>query len=165
MFKRLFLTLATVASMALAVPASAQVTYSFTGFSDVIGGPQSFILTLPDYLTADQFVPASAFTSCASATPCAGFQFNLVDPFNNFAGYSLIDFKDDTSGTFYYFKTADFAANGTYSNAEIGFNLATLTVSGAANAVPEPAAWGMLIGGFGFAGAAMRRRRLRVRFA
>jgi hypothetical protein len=32
--------------------------------------------------------------------------------------------------------------------------------------VPEPAAWGMLIGGFGMAGAAMRRRRrTAVRFA
>jgi hypothetical protein len=33
------------------------------------------------------------------------------------------------------------------------------SVSLNAAAVPEPAAWGMLIGGFGFAGAAMRRRR------
>ncbi|MHA6719312.1 PEPxxWA-CTERM sorting domain-containing protein [Sphingomonas sp. RS6] len=31
--------------------------------------------------------------------------------------------------------------------------------------VPEPAAWGMLIGGFGMAGAAMRARRTRVAFA
>jgi len=32
--------------------------------------------------------------------------------------------------------------------------------------VPEPAAWGMLIGGFGLAGAGMRRRRTtKVRFA
>ncbi|MET0307171.1 MAG: PEPxxWA-CTERM sorting domain-containing protein [Sphingomonas sp.] len=32
-------------------------------------------------------------------------------------------------------------------------------------AVPEPAAWGMMIGGFGLAGAAMRRRRVRVAYA
>jgi hypothetical protein len=31
--------------------------------------------------------------------------------------------------------------------------------------VPEPAAWGMLIGGFGLAGAAMRTRRTKVAFA
>lgn len=32
----------------------------------------------------------------------------------------------------------------------------------AVNAVPEPAAWGMMIAGFGLAGAAMRRRRHKV---
>jgi hypothetical protein len=31
--------------------------------------------------------------------------------------------------------------------------------------VPEPAAWGMMIGGFGLAGAAMRRRQTKVSFA
>jgi hypothetical protein len=165
MFKRYLFAVAAICSASFAVPASAQVTYSFSGFSDVIGGPQSFTLTLNDYLTADRFVPASAFTSCVSATPCQGFQFNLVDPFNNFTDYSLIDFKDDSSGTFYYFKTPDFAANGTYTNEEVGFNLATLTVSGSANAVPEPAAWGMMIGGFGLAGMAMRRRRASLRYA
>lgn len=33
------------------------------------------------------------------------------------------------------------------------------------NAVPEPASWAMMIGGFGMAGAALRRRSARVRFA
>ncbi len=32
-------------------------------------------------------------------------------------------------------------------------------------AVPEPASWGLMIGGFGFAGAAVRRRRMSLRFA
>ncbi len=34
-----------------------------------------------------------------------------------------------------------------------------------AAAVPEPATWAMMIGGFAFAGAAMRRRRASVAFA
>lgn len=34
-----------------------------------------------------------------------------------------------------------------------------------AGAVPEPATWAMMIGGFAFAGAAMRRRRTAVSFA
>ncbi|MBN8832151.1 MAG: PEP-CTERM sorting domain-containing protein [Sphingomonadales bacterium] len=34
-----------------------------------------------------------------------------------------------------------------------------------ANAVPEPATWAMMIGGFGLAGAAMRRRKTSVSFA
>jgi hypothetical protein len=32
-------------------------------------------------------------------------------------------------------------------------------------AVPEPASWAMMIGGFGMVGAAMRRRRTAIRFA
>jgi hypothetical protein len=33
------------------------------------------------------------------------------------------------------------------------------------NAVPEPATWAMMIGGFGFVGAAMRRRTSKVVYA
>ena len=32
-------------------------------------------------------------------------------------------------------------------------------------AVPEPASWAMMAGGFGLAGATMRRRRTAIRFA
>lgn len=48
-------------------------------------------------------------------------------------------------------------ANGAISG---GFTLATPPV--AAPGVPEPAAWAMLIAGFGLTGAAMRRRRIAV---
>jgi len=34
-----------------------------------------------------------------------------------------------------------------------------------AGGIPEPASWAMMIGGFGLAGAALRRRRVRVAFA
>ena len=33
------------------------------------------------------------------------------------------------------------------------------------NAVPEPATWAMMIGGFALAGATLRRRKAAVRFA
>ncbi|WP_262408448.1 PEPxxWA-CTERM sorting domain-containing protein [Sphingomonas sp. JC676] len=43
---------------------------------------------------------------------------------------------------------------------------AAITINSATpGGVPEPAAWGMLIGGFGLAGAAMRTRRTKVAFA
>ncbi|WP_333573467.1 PEPxxWA-CTERM sorting domain-containing protein [Sphingomonas sp.] len=41
----------------------------------------------------------------------------------------------------------------------------TLTATLAPSAVPEPAAWALLIGGFGFAGAALRRRAKKAVFA
>jgi hypothetical protein len=42
---------------------------------------------------------------------------------------------------------------------------AAITINSSTPGVPEPAAWGMLIGGFGLAGAAMRTRRTKVAFA
>jgi len=40
-----------------------------------------------------------------------------------------------------------------------GFKLSSITVSEQVAAVPEPASWAMMIGGFGLAGGAMRRSR------
>ena len=40
------------------------------------------------------------------------------------------------------------------------FALDDMSFSGAAGAVPEPATWALMIGGFGLAGAALRRRRV-----
>lgn len=37
-------------------------------------------------------------------------------------------------------------------------------VSGVLPSVPEPASWGLMVGGFGMLGAALRRRRVAVRF-
>ena len=43
-------------------------------------------------------------------------------------------------------------------------NIDNLVVNVAA-AVPEPASWAMMVGGFGMLGAAMRRRKVNVSFA
>jgi hypothetical protein len=53
---------------------------------------------------------------------------------------------------------------GTYNFTGI-FSSGTLTISEVAGPVPEPAAWAMMIAGFAFAGAAMRRRKAIVSFA
>jgi hypothetical protein len=62
------------------------------------------------------------------------------------------------------------ASSGSWNTFNIPYNnnpheLSHIVFFGREGAVPEPAAWGMLIGGFGLAGAAMRRRRVAVRFA
>ena len=48
---------------------------------------------------------------------------------------------------------------------EVGAPEGTLTITPAIAAVPEPTTWAMMIGGFGLAGATLRRRKPTVRFA
>jgi hypothetical protein len=142
-----------------AIPAAAAVTYTLAGYSGVVEAPQSFSFVVDDYLSADTTIPLSAFTFCVPGEgTCVGAEFSVDDPFNNFPDLSVLNFQTDTSGTFYYFDEDAFTTNGVYTNTEVGFNLATLTVSGFAEAVPEPATWALMISGFGMVGAASRRR-------
>lgn len=79
-----------------------------------------------------------------------------VTQYPNFAvGPNLSDgFENDATG--FGGRTPDFAFD------VIGVDLAT----GPGGAVPEPASWAMMIGGFGLAGGALRRRReVRVTYA
>lgn len=65
------------------------------------------------------------------------------------------------------FTLSNFVTSGSSGFADF-FSIGELTVNGvtANSAVPEPATWAMLLIGFGFAGAAMRRRKnIRVSFA
>ena len=87
---------------------------------------------------------------------------------SNYYEYEFTNFTNATSfGDF-----AGLAANGTWSLYVLdtfagdegtiagGFSLTLVTDAGV---VPEPATWAMMIGGFGAAGAAMRRRRHAVK--
>lgn len=57
-------------------------------------------------------------------------------------------------------------APGTFDSSETGFTAQPIVRFLGAGAVPEPASWAMMIGGFAIAGAAMRRRpAAAVRFA
>ncbi len=65
------------------------------------------------------------------------------------------------SGTF----TATSAATAlrfTFQQDPSFFRLDAISVSMISGAVPEPAAWAMMIGGFGLVGASLRRRRTKV---
>ena len=53
------------------------------------------------------------------------------------------------------------AGGATYGPNRLG----VVTIGGAVDAVPEPATWAMMIGGFGLIGGAMRRRSTKVSFA
>jgi len=76
----------------------------------------------------------------------------------NFGSYSLF-LKAGNAGTLNFF-------TGTGSADNVGPLLDKVTLSIASGAVPEPAAWAMMLAGFGLVGTAMRRRqKMAVTFA
>jgi len=83
-------------------------------------------------------------------TVVADFNFGMQTAVFNIAGISSFSFV--TSGSFFGENTIQ-TDNWTY------------TLDGTNPAVPEPATWAMMIGGFALAGAAMRRRAAKVAFA
>jgi hypothetical protein len=86
-------------------------------------------------------------------------EFDLAGKNGTTVDFRKLLFAGNATGTvtFGNGKTATFDL-GTYGNQAVY----TYT-GGAAAGVPEPAAWGMLIGGFGLAGAAMRNRKRSTR--
>jgi hypothetical protein len=83
--------------------------------------------------------PVTSTQFCINTAPC----FFLNPPTT---GFQFLGFKE-TNGL----SSVSFNFSGSQT-----FELAALRVAGA---VPEPGTWAMLIAGFGFAGAALRRRR------
>jgi hypothetical protein len=82
-------------------------------------------------------------------------------------GYQ-IDFIAMKAGPYFVLYQIAAAASGTWDTFDIPYNnnpreLSHIVFFGQESAVLEPAAWGMLLGGFGLAGAAMRHRKAKVR--
>jgi len=105
-------------------------------------------------------------------TPVGGFGlFAEPDPFEvhsfllTLSDGSTIggDFNGDAGAGFLGFVGSDIVS-ATLSS-DVGFAFGDFYVTDVADAVPEPATWAMMIGGFALAGAAMRRRSAAVRFA
>jgi hypothetical protein len=143
-----------------------------------------FTLSRPDFITNGTFTPDTCVDGNPSFT-CGDMEFdNFPNSFN--VGGDFLSFGhayDDgttsfTGGAFYFFQPGAFGAVGVYSNAgwpengppigpDNGYaccfgnaGAATLVVSGSPDgAVPEPAAWALMILGFGGSGAMLRRRR------
>lgn len=158
-----------------------------TSSTPVIGDNTTFgaLLTLVSGRSGD-YTPVSVSTNItlSSVTATAGSTVTFTSAFGDFSG--IIDsVENGTSGsirsltllssgvftpagalsaymatpatiTFSYLQTGGW--NGAVSG---GFSLS----SPPASAIPEPASWGMLIGGAAIAGAAARRRRVKVKFA
>ncbi len=108
-----------------------------TNFADGRGGPVTF-------------GPSMQYAEFATATP---IRFTNGD---NYIGLRAVT----AAGTFYGYA---FTTNNVLNT--VGFeNVANQAVT-AIQGVPEPASWAMMIGGMGFVGMGLRRRRVRVAYA
>ena len=149
--------------------AGAAVTYDFTAFSSFeFGGVHytgSFSLTRPDFIHPNASIPVADLTSCSitasngEAAVCEAQDFlNTIVP-----GYETVSLGIESpsfhGGIFYYFDAGSFGAPGTYDTVFFGADQqAQLVVSGTASPTPEPAAWLMMISGFGAVGGVLRLR-------
>lgn len=158
-----------------------------TSSTQVIGNNTTFssLLTLVSSATGDYFpVTPSTSLTLASVTATAGSTVTFTSAFGDFSG--TIDTVDNvTSGSIRsltllssgVFTPAGVLSAYTATPATITFNYLQTggwgaAVSGGfslssppASAIPEPASWGMLIAGAAIAGAAARRRRVKVTLA
>jgi len=85
----------------------------------------------------------------------------------NLSGF-LVDFIAVKAGSqFVLYQLSDPSSSGVWNTDQLdGKDLSHLVFFGSPNsAVPEPATWAMMIGGFALAGVAMRRARTAVSFA
>jgi hypothetical protein len=165
MFKGLTIAAALAAATTVAaLPAQAAVISSSSYFSDDTGGFYAQVKTgfAYDYLF-DVTTPgtlAFTLTSSSVTNPITFTSFKLND-----VAYSLVDFfeKSVTTTGISYSLISPFsidAGSQKISIAGTGSNKAT-TLSGTVSfvsLVPEPAAWMMMVVGFGALGAVMRRR-------
>jgi hypothetical protein len=157
-------------------------THSEISLGGVLGMLQSWDSTngsfSPDYLEVlvDGVVVARFTTDNASGsnTAFAGgtvLAYHQQTDTNMSYSDTLVDFTGSDWATFAHTAstlTIGFRAGGAGwqggGDESWGLDNFSVTAMGAGG-VPEPAAWGMMIGGFGLAGMAMRRRRASVSFA
>jgi len=95
--------------------------------------------------TLEEFLarPAASAFGTASSFKCAAAWFS--------SNYTHCDYDDGVSGFLFEF---GYGVTSTGANAVAD----TWLVRSVSGAVPEPATWALMIGGFALAGAAMRRR-------
>lgn len=170
MTMKLYAVAAVTAAMfagATAAEASVTIDWSFTG--DQIGSPMVAGRMIVDSIGDDprvigvfidkaQGVP---FTSRSNYAESSLDQITFLPDgsigFVNFAGRG----PNSSSLTLRSFGVSSYvSADGTISG-----RFASFAFEAAPAAVPEPATWAMLVGGFGLVGGAMRRKGFRISFA
>ena len=165
-----FIALTASAALGFAATPAVAAVYAF----DLTGGKTaSFTIdtaTTPDFFNVGTFGNQVSYNNVTGTfggtrqTASIGFGSNI---------FAQLNVGGTTLGFTQYGGPDLFTLNGNTPVFNLGtFNLSSIT-SGAAQirisavtaAVPEPATWAMMIGGFGMVGASLRRRKAAVRFA
>ena len=176
------LALATATALALAWAPSAQATVYNVGdpnFQITNGTPFTPSITAFFFASFDasgsfddtfEFtIPQDGFGSGSISTSFSNDSTNklvISDLIINGVSYALIDEPNGQSRTVGGIPIMNGVLNtirviGTVTGSGLYSGTATFT----ALAVPEPAAWGLMLGGFGVLGATIRRRRTQVAFS
>ena len=164
------LALAAAAALALQAPAGAAVTYQFS-LQNVDEKPSYsfdavFTYVSPGFVAYGTTVTPPVLTCVShSSTTCSflGFLNGYVPERGPPLTGDVLDYSSSDTGGRIAYAPGTFVAPGIYTQS-VGGNDTTLTISGSpAAAVPEPAAWALMIVGFGLTGTALRRRRVPAR--
>ncbi|WP_363182263.1 PEPxxWA-CTERM sorting domain-containing protein [Sphingomonas quercus] len=141
-------------------------SYAFSGTCLDCGADTSAtgVLTLSDYTLGDT-LSVGNFVSFVYSS--AIYPTLTIDTITSIAGAitgngaNNVAFFGMSGGDNYYFGSAVRAGSWTLTNIfpqDVGIN-GSWTALDATSAVPEPAAWALMILGFGVAGASLRRRK------
>ncbi len=155
MMKRLAIGVAMASTAMAAQPAQAMLSYVFNADEGL------FAFETPGFVTHDTDIDASAMIYCVTGYVqyvCERAMFRATP-----TGDSLVlSIRHAVNGDVFQrrnvFPAGGFLKVGMVADPNTRANLYISGTPEAAAAVPEPATWAMLIGGFGMVGAAMRRR-------
>ena len=175
MGKKLVAAALAASLLAAASPASAaQYMINFSTNQALFGATQTgnaTIVTSDTLTTSPLNLMGYAITSISGLlngsviTGLSGFQGsnNFYYTSGSFVDGSGLGFTTagGTSASLYFASSAQRYQLTTTSPFSSGYVTATSSIA----AVPEPATWAMMIGGFALAGVAMRRRKMQVSFA
>jgi hypothetical protein len=158
--------------LASTVPAGAAVLSVDTGWQDdtltgagdpTAGSPWTFTLASGAHLSlTDAFITGDVYVLSGDVTGTSTFFAGPADARADGSTYG----SAWLSSSYSHFTT--YLGAGTYSFSVTGQGEGGIPAGLALrldSAVPEPAAWALMITGFGLAGAAMRRRSTKVAFA
>jgi hypothetical protein len=155
-----------------ALPANAAVRYDFTALSSFPIGADgetftgAFSYTAPTFITGTfTQIPVASLSSCSAVgslgPATCGDQFFTQDSSFDHVEFGLA--SPFVTGINYNFAPGVFAAAGTYATVSFGAEQAgTLVVTDLGAGVPEPAAWSMMLIGFGAIGLVARTARRRM---
>ena len=165
------LTSYTTAGATIALSGPARITFHFMGSES--GFDDTFTFLADSFTGANTETETSAFTSWAARFVGTG-QYNLGGDLAGLLNFTTTS-PQGASATigqegFGIFLPANAVSGGGYTTLFLGYddqrslltppddNHDDFMVRMTVTAIPEPATWAMLIGGFGLVGAAMRRR-------